>query len=80
MASADTTTRPRFYVIETWGYGLRAHSHESCSLAILDRAYCHREVYRDGPTEHSNSSYKTRRANADQRCAELNAKHGPWPS
>jgi hypothetical protein len=80
--------RPRFYVVATCGYGAGGSGRWSCSYAVLDRAYCYREVFtayvgegrdrdrdgqfRPGATASTDAS---RRERCERAAAERNERH-----
>jgi hypothetical protein len=69
--------RPRFIVVSTTGHiidvarprsGATNHAPPT-SYSVLDRGYCHREVYRAT----SRAGDESRKRQAEARCAALNA-------
>jgi hypothetical protein len=76
---SDYLGAPRFRMTEIDGYSSAArdqHYALGVSFAIVDRAYCCLEVWSDySRAGMGQATLWARRFRANDRCAELNAKH-----
>jgi hypothetical protein len=68
--------RPRFYVVATSGYSLHKRT-PATSYAVLDRAYCHREVFTAyaGQDRAGGRTDAQRREWCERAAAERNQRH-----
>jgi hypothetical protein len=69
--------RPRCYVVATCGYGGGEGGRWACSYAVLDRAYCHREVFTAyaGQDRAGGRTDTFRRELCEQVAVECNQRH-----
>jgi hypothetical protein len=74
---SDYLGAPRFRVTELEGYSFASmNPAPGTSFAIIDRAYCCAEVWQDRSVKGmGQATLWARRFRANEKCAELNAKH-----